>query len=667
MSAQVQDNDSLTVRPPGVPIESAPVGAARSPFGPSSGYASPSPGADPTAKEHCHVCLSPKCRAAHGQRPTSPSVSVVVPARNEERNIGWVLDRVPAWVAEVIVVDGRSVDATVEVVNDHPAQNLKVLHQVGAGKGSALAEGLSAASGDIIVMLDADGSMDPAEIPMYVGALLAGADVVKGSRAVAGGGSADLSPLRRAGNWGLGRAANLLYGHTWSELCYGYAAFWADVLDDMGVRSLARPAPHHWRGPVGWGGPQYGHGFEIEALLFCRAERAGLRVAEVFSYEYERRSGNSNLMTWRDGSRVLMALLRERSWRKPDPRPHWHGTTAVVVTAFTMDRWDEIVAAIAGASSGSRAPDELVLVVDHNDDLLARATSELAPKYPQLQIVSSSHARGCTGARNQGAAVTVSDVIVYLDDDAEPGEDWLEELVAPFADQEVQMTGGHLSPGWPRGHRPLWFPPEFDWVVGATYRGMPTTQQEVRNPIGASMAVRRSAYESAGGFHEKMGRVGNGYGGAEETSLAIRIRQSSPSAKVIYVPTSVATHKVSTRRTKFSYFIKRCWAEGRSKVLLGQQVGADDALASERQYVLLVLPRALLTAIAGGLVGRRGALRRAGALLAGLGATAAGYASGKLCLLRAKCLPPQSQTGPVVAADAEDDAGPVPAQDGRQK
>jgi glycosyltransferase involved in cell wall biosynthesis len=236
----------------------------------------------------------------------APRVSVVIPTLNEARNIGWVLSRLPADLHEVIIVDGRSTDDTVAAAR-RARPEVRVLAQTARGKGAALATGLAAATGDIAVMLDADGSMDPAEIPGLVGALLAGADVVKGSRAAAGGGSTDLSRLRRLGNWGLTFLANRLYRQHWRELCYGYAAFWTDALPALAVAQIGHT-------PGAPAGTVYGHGFEIEAVLFCRAARAGLRVAEVFSFEHDRRTGQSNLSTFKDGWRVLTAVLKERRY-----------------------------------------------------------------------------------------------------------------------------------------------------------------------------------------------------------------------------------------------------------------------------------------------------------------------------------------------------------------
>lgn len=272
-----------------------------------------------TSAEPAPHVLPPALLEARRQSTSMPTVSVVIPAMNEERNIGWVLSRLPGSVQEVFLVDGRSQDRTVDAARA-VRPDIHVLQQHSRGKGAALATGLAAVTCDIAVMMDADGSMDPVEIPGLVGALVAGADVVKGSRAVAGGGSHDLSWLRRAGNVGLTSVSNHVHRQSWSELCYGYAAFWADVLPVLGVHELARPVPNTERRLVDRPGASrrpvaYGHGFEIEALLFCRAARAGLRVAEVFSFEHERRSGASNLATWRDGCRVLNAVLRERGFR----------------------------------------------------------------------------------------------------------------------------------------------------------------------------------------------------------------------------------------------------------------------------------------------------------------------------------------------------------------
>lgn len=221
---------------------------------------------------------------------SSVRVSVVIPALNEADNLPHVFERMPVEVFEVILVDGNSSDTTVEVAKQL-CPRLNVVHQAGKGKGNALTLGFWAATGDIIVMLDADGSTDPAEIPRFVAALLAGADFAKGSRFIAGGGSADITTLRRMGNWCLAKLVNVLWGGRYSDLCYGYNAFWR--------RHLPFITPDC-------------EGFEVETLINIRAARAGLRVHEVPSFEHNRRHGSSNLRARRDGMRVLRTILAER-------------------------------------------------------------------------------------------------------------------------------------------------------------------------------------------------------------------------------------------------------------------------------------------------------------------------------------------------------------------
>jgi len=232
----------------------------------------------------------PEPEAAGPFAATGVTVSVVIPTLNEARNLPHVLPRIPTWVHEVLLVDGGSVDDTVEVARQL-IPTVVVIGQGRPGKGAALRAGFAAARGDIIVTLDADGSTDPAELPAFVGCLLSGADFVKGSRFLQGGGTRDMGVVRRAGNWALRSAVRTAFGGRYSDLCYGYNAFWRRIL------------------PVLEGDAD---GFEIETMLNVRALAAGMRVAEVPSFEAPRIYGLSNLNPWRDGLRVLRTITRER-------------------------------------------------------------------------------------------------------------------------------------------------------------------------------------------------------------------------------------------------------------------------------------------------------------------------------------------------------------------
>src|SRR3954471_3872862 len=251
---------------------------------------------------HPDVRTLARARAPHVPvRTAAPRVSVVIPTYNEARDLPRVFSRLPADLHEVVVVDGRSVDDTIEVARAL-RPDVRIIRQNRRGKGNAMACGFAAVTGDIVVMLDADGSADPREIPAYVAPLLTGADFAKGSRFAAGGGSADITPLRAWGNGWLNLTANLLFGTRYTALCYGYNAFWAHCL----------PALELTPGDHTADAKRWGDGFEIETLINARIAKAGLRITEVPSYELKRIHGQSHLCTWRDGLRVLRALLIER-------------------------------------------------------------------------------------------------------------------------------------------------------------------------------------------------------------------------------------------------------------------------------------------------------------------------------------------------------------------
>jgi len=234
-------------------------------------------------------------------------VSVVIPARNEAMSLPHVLPRLPRWVHEVILVDGLSEDDTSRVAKlELPA--IRIVEQTGRGKGNALREGFLACTGDVVVALDADGSMDPLEMDRYVELVAMGFDYVKGSRMLPGGSSEDITGIRRIGNWMFRTLTNLLNGSRYSDLCYGYFAFRRGTVDSLDLR---------------------GDGFEIETEINIRAHKAGLRIAEVPSVEAQRRHGASQLSAIRDGVRILLTIVRTSLGRQETVEP----MTAGFVTA----------------------------------------------------------------------------------------------------------------------------------------------------------------------------------------------------------------------------------------------------------------------------------------------------------------------------------------------
>ena len=245
-------------------------------------------------------------------RSKYPTISVVIPALNEASNLPHVLPHIPSIVSEIILVDGHSTDGTVAVAQQL-LPTIRIVKQRGKGKGDAIRAGLAATTGDIVVLLDADGSTDPHEISRFVDVLVAGNDFAKGSRFAKGGGSHDITPVRSMGNYVLSTLVNVLFGTHFTDLCYGYNAFWRYCLDHIEIDC---------------------DGFEIETLLNIRMHLADLKIAEVPSFEYQRIHGTSNLNTLKDGWRVLKTILRERG-RKASFAPQ---SQRVETTISAMER-----------------------------------------------------------------------------------------------------------------------------------------------------------------------------------------------------------------------------------------------------------------------------------------------------------------------------------------
>jgi cellulose synthase/poly-beta-1,6-N-acetylglucosamine synthase-like glycosyltransferase len=300
-----------------------------------------------------------------------------------------------------------------------------------------------------------------------------------------------------------------------------------------------------------------------------------------------------------------------------------HAAVSVVICAYTMRRWDALRAAVRSVLSQDPQPAQVLVVIDHNAELAARARRELYGP----EVLESDGPPGLSGARNTGLAAATQPVTVFLDDDAEARPGWLASLIEPYRSLDVVATGGYVEPRWPN-LRPRWLPREFDWVMGCSYLGLPDSACAVRNPIGANMSMRTQAALEAGGFHPAVGRVGTPPAGCEETELAIRLTAGRSGAIIYYTPDSVVDHHIEPERVKFSYYMRRCWHEGLSKATVVRLAGASAGLRNERRQVALVIPTQIARELARFLRGDLGALLRVWVTVSGLTATTAGFLTG---------------------------------------
>jgi glycosyltransferase involved in cell wall biosynthesis len=298
---------------------------------------------------------------------------------------------------------------------------------------------------------------------------------------------------------------------------------------------------------------------------------------------------------------------------------------SVVMCTYTAQRWSNLLTGAEAVLAQLQAGDELLVVVDHAPDLLARAAAAL----PAARVVANSHGQGLSGARNTGVGLARGTVVAFLDDDALPGPGWLAALREPFADPRVTGVAGAVDPDWEGGRAPRWFPPEFGWVVGCDYVGLPAGGGAVRNPIGASMALRRQLVADVGGFSEAVGRVGTLPVGCEETELSIRLRHADPAVTMLRQTGGAVAHLVPAERQRLRYFMSRCYHEGRSKAVLARLVGTEQGLASERAYATRILPLGVLRHTATLARGDLAGPARAAMIVLGLLTTALGYLSAR--------------------------------------
>lgn len=299
-------------------------------------------------------------------------------------------------------------------------------------------------------------------------------------------------------------------------------------------------------------------------------------------------------------------------------------SVSVVICAYTLDRWDQL--ALAMASVATQEPEhETILVIDHNEPLLERARI----RWPDATVVANGGRQGLSSARNTALEIAAGEVVAFLDDDAVADPHWLTRLVEPFDDPHVVAAGGTAAPLWP-GTAPAVLPEELWWIVGCSYRGLPTEPGPIRNVMGCSMAFRRGPLLEIGGFNPDTGRVGKLPIGCEETEACIRLRQADPARRILHVPAARVGHHVSADRVHLGYVARRSWCEGLSKAGIARTVGRQDALASESAYVARVLPAGVWRELRRGPAG----LAPAFAITLSVVLAGAGYVRGRFAGIR---------------------------------
>lgn len=301
----------------------------------------------------------------------------------------------------------------------------------------------------------------------------------------------------------------------------------------------------------------------------------------------------------------------------------------IVIATYDPQRWDFLAAAVESMVSGPNQPRRVVVSVDHNENLYRR----IQLQWPQITVVLNKGATGASCTRNTGAEYADTPFIVFLDDDIRVYEGWLAHLLAPFVDPAVVGTGGSVVAGW-QSARPIWFPDEFGWVVGASYRGMPTVRSTIRNVWSENMAVRTDVFRGVDGFRSEFGKVGH-HNRPEDTDLCIRMAASVAGGSWIYVPEAVVEHHVPASRASFSFFLRRNYNEGRSKIEMAHLLGRQEKLKDERDYLLRTLPSGILTGFWTAMWhGNLSGLLKAGAIAFGIVAAGVGAASGTLSVSR---------------------------------
>ena len=293
---------------------------------------------------------------------------------------------------------------------------------------------------------------------------------------------------------------------------------------------------------------------------------------------------------------------------------------SIVVRTYTERRWNYLVECLDSLFAQSEQLKQIIVVVDHNPILLEKVKQ----LYPMVTAVENKLSQGSSGAWNSGILNVTSDIVAFIDDDAQAEPGWLAQLVSHYDNPKVYGVGGYIEPVWESG-KPIWFPEEFNWVVGCSYIGLPEKVEPVRNLIGCNMSFRHEAFKLVGGFRDGMGHVGGTPIGCDETEVCIRLCQQVSNVTLLHDPDAIVHHHVPAQRATWRYFLWRCALEGRSKAQVAYHVGSQIGLETERRYSTIILPQGVLRNIKEGFSGRRGAFGSAFAIIAGFFTTSINY------------------------------------------
>jgi GT2 family glycosyltransferase len=315
-------------------------------------------------------------------------------------------------------------------------------------------------------------------------------------------------------------------------------------------------------------------------------------------------------------------------WRKQSASADVSQSTAdsvtVVICAHRDSRWQSLLRTVRSLRVQCRLPEQCIVVIDHNDQLLRRAQVSLPD---DVEVLASEERRGLSGARNTGVRASRSDIVAFLDDDAEADPGWVGGLLAQYSDPLVVGAGSQVVAVWPR-NRPAWLPTEFDWVVGCSYPGLPQTVRPVHKLTGPAISFRRLLFDQLGTFDTEMGQLGDLPLGREESEFALRIRRSLSRAKLVHVPTAIVRHHLGPERVRIAYYVRRCYSEGTSRAVLNRRAGGGASRAISWEYVPSTLSSGVWHGLRDGFQGDTTGFARSAMILVGLLAMTGGYLAG---------------------------------------